>query len=232
MSHHYGGSSHQSMSRQSTYALAQGLGWFSIGLGLAELLAPRRLAASLGMSEHSGLIQAYGAREIATGIGILTQPDPTPWIWGRVGGDALDLATLTAAVPDNPRKGSVLLAMMAVAGVTALDVICAQELSAGRQEDRRRPMVDYSSRSGLPRPAEAMRGAARDFEVPKDMRIPELLRPWTSTGSSRNENREMAGSSTSMHDVADKGEKHSSSSNLKPQLSSTQTVRSAHQTVT
>jgi hypothetical protein len=30
------------------------------------------------MEEHTKLIRAYGAREIATGIGILTQEDPTP----------------------------------------------------------------------------------------------------------------------------------------------------------
>ena len=75
-------------------ALAQGLGWFSIGLGAAELMAPHQLARFLGMEEHTQLIRAYGAREIATGIGILTQEDPTPWMWGRVGGDMLDLGTL------------------------------------------------------------------------------------------------------------------------------------------
>ena len=56
-----------------THTLARGLGWFSIGLGLAELLAPAQGRRFLGMEEHTGLIRAYGAREIATGIGILTQ---------------------------------------------------------------------------------------------------------------------------------------------------------------
>jgi hypothetical protein len=28
-----------------------------------------------------------------------------------------------------------------------------------------------------------MRGAARDMEVPKDMRIPDALRPYTATSS-------------------------------------------------
>ena len=54
-------------------ALAQGLGWFSIGLGVAELVAPAHLARFLGMEERTELIRAYGAREIATGIGILAQ---------------------------------------------------------------------------------------------------------------------------------------------------------------
>ncbi|HEX2527753.1 MAG TPA: DUF4267 domain-containing protein [Geminicoccus sp.] len=224
MTNHY-------VSSSSTHALAQGLGWFSIGLGLAQLLAPRRLATSLGMDEHSGLIQAYGAREIATGIGILTQSDPTPWIWGRVGGDVLDLATLAAAVPNNPRKGNALMAMMAVAGVAALDVICAQELAAHRQDQqRRRTYRDYSNRSGMPRPIAEMRGAARDFEVPKDMRIPELLRPWTSGNPVPNDNRAASSSETTTSTGVTVGQP--SPSGLKPQLSSAQTVKTAHQTVT
>jgi hypothetical protein len=33
----------------------------------------------------------------------------------------------------------------------------------------------------MPRPPEAMRGAARDFKIPRDMRTPEALRPWQAT---------------------------------------------------
>jgi hypothetical protein len=67
----------------ATDTLARGLGWFSIALGIAEVVAPRALARSLGMKGQEGLIAAYGMREIATGIGILASKDPTPWIWGR-----------------------------------------------------------------------------------------------------------------------------------------------------
>jgi hypothetical protein len=35
---------------------------------------------------------------------------------------------------------------------------------------------DYSDRVGMAKPAEAMRGAASDFMVPRDMRQPEPLR--------------------------------------------------------
>src|SRR5690554_2163965 len=80
----------------SAKLLANGLGVFSIGLGLAELLAPRTLARTLGMEGQEMLIQAYGVREIGTGIGILLSSDPAPWIKGRIAGDALDLATLSA----------------------------------------------------------------------------------------------------------------------------------------
>ncbi len=161
-------------------SLARGLGWFSIGLGLVEVLAPGRLTRALGMRGHEGLVQAYGMREIAAGIGILAADDPAPWVWGRVGGDALDLATLaTWLAGSNPRRGNVGLALGAVVGVTVLDVVCAHMLSGEKRPQL--PMRDYSQRRGMPRPPDEMRGAASDFEVPRDMRIPELLRPYASS---------------------------------------------------
>lgn len=158
--------------------LAKGLGLFSIGLGLAELVAARGLCRALGMQGSESLVRAYGVRELATGVAILTSHDPTPWIWGRVGGDAIDLATLAAAHRgDNPQQGNLLLAAAAVAGVTALDVVCAQGLTADK---RPAPAgaFDYGDRTGFPKAPRAMRGAASDFEVPADFRIPDPLRPW------------------------------------------------------
>ena len=150
----------------ATGALARGLGWFSIGLGLFELGAPRFLARQLGMEGNEGLIRAYGAREIASGFAILAAADPMPGVWARVAGDAMDLATLATGLDaDNPQKGSVMLAMAAVGGVTALDVYCATTLT-GESPRPLPPPRDYSRRVGMPRSPGEMRGAARDFEVP------------------------------------------------------------------
>jgi hypothetical protein len=109
-----------------------------------------------------------------TGIGILSQRDPTPWLWGRVAGDAVDLAPLAPGLrADNPRQRNVSVAVATVAGVTMLDAVCAQRLSTAarnRAATRRRPQARaYSRRRGLPRPPEAMRGAARDLKVPEDI---------------------------------------------------------------
>ena len=169
----------------ATDTLARGLGLFSIALGIAEVAAPRALARALGMKGQEGLIAGYGVREIATGIGILASRDPTPWIWGRVAGDGLDLATLATALEgNNPKKGNVGIAMAAVAGVTALDVYCAQTLSRESPHPLP-PMQDYSDRTGYPRGIEQSHGAARDFEVPSDFRTPEALRPYTQPEPSR-----------------------------------------------
>lgn len=138
--------------------LARGLGWFSIALGALELLAPRAVGRQLEMQHETGTIQAYGAREIATGVGILASRDPTWWIWGRVIGDALDLATLAPnADPRNPRRNEVLMAIGAVAGVAILDYLCADALSR-RTEQPAPPMRDYGDRSGFPKSPNAMRG--------------------------------------------------------------------------
>jgi hypothetical protein len=79
----------------NTDALALALGWFSIALGATELLAPGQLARLIGIPAHdrnTKLLRAFGAREVASGIGILTQREKSKWLWSRVGGDAIDLA--------------------------------------------------------------------------------------------------------------------------------------------
>lgn len=111
--------------------LAVGLGWFSIGLGLAELLAPKQLGELIGVDKkRRSLLPYFGLREIASGIGILAMPRPAGAVWSRVGGDAMDLAFLgLALVSDKTDKTKVSVATLAVLGVTALDVLCAQRLS-------------------------------------------------------------------------------------------------------
>ena len=83
-----------------------------------------------GKLQHSMLLRLFGLREMASGVGLITQHQPAPWMWGRVGGDALDLACLGATLTsDDGRPGRIAAAMVAVAGVTALDVLCSQQLS-------------------------------------------------------------------------------------------------------
>jgi hypothetical protein len=113
--------------------LAKGLGWFSIGLGLAELLAPRALGRAIGAGEdHRGLMRTFGLREIAAGVAILAMPRPTKGLWARVAGDALDLTALLVVLRGSLQRGRVAGALGAVAGVTALDIYEAQRLSRSR----------------------------------------------------------------------------------------------------
>src|SRR5690606_32667302 len=136
---------------------ARGLGWFSIGLGLAECLMPRAVARAVGLDGRENLVRAYGLREIATGVGLLASRDPEPWLWGRVAGDALDLATLASARGDegSDRRASA-IGMLAVAQVAAIDIACATALARRReseqQAERIRAALRYEDRSGFPQP--------------------------------------------------------------------------------
>ncbi len=60
----------------ATLKMARILGWLSIGLGVAELLAPRQVGRAVGMEERSGLVRLHGGREIVKGVGILRASDP------------------------------------------------------------------------------------------------------------------------------------------------------------
>jgi hypothetical protein len=166
-----------SASRSDTVlrSAAKGLGVFSIALGVTELVAPRTLARFTGVHGREGLVRAYGLREIVNGIGLLTSNDPRPWLWGRVAGDALDLATL-ASGSRGARSNGAASALWMAAAIGVLDVACAllpDQKGTGAA-------IDYSDRVGLAGPPEQMRGAARDFEVPRDMRPPEALRAYAS----------------------------------------------------
>src|SRR3954471_1456249 len=157
-------------SQSSHDKMARSLGYFSIALGIAELVAPGGICRAAGVRGLEPVVRGYGAREIATGVAILTSHNPEPWIWGRVAGDMADIATVATGLrQDNARRDNNVLALATLAAVTAVDVVCASGLTS-EKGGRRTAIADYSDRSGFPKGLQATRGAARDFKAPKDMR--------------------------------------------------------------
>jgi hypothetical protein len=122
--------------------LADGLGWFSIGLGLAEVAAPATVAQLIGIRDTTrtrGVMRAFGVREIVSGIGILSSRPHPAWLWARVAGDVLDIAALGAApkvVGDRARVGT---AFASLAGALVADVAAARDGHPSRP-DRARPI--------------------------------------------------------------------------------------------
>jgi len=108
--------------------LAQGLGCFSVGLGVAELLAPSALARVIGLPDRPALMRAFGLRELMSGIGILSQRRREFWLWSRVAGDAMDLTLLGSALGSpHAQPDRLAAATAAVVGVTVLDVVSARQ---------------------------------------------------------------------------------------------------------
>ena len=159
--------------------LAKALGWFSIGLGLSQILAAPRYTRALGVEGNEWFVRMAGMREITHGV-LSLSVDKQAGLWSRVGGDAFDIATLASIMRnDNPQRENVRMALIAVLGITALDLIGAEAVTMrhSRARGRNRGQVrDYRDRSGFPRGVQAARGIARDFETPADMRAaPQAL---------------------------------------------------------
>lgn len=111
--------------------LAQGLGWFSVALGAAAVLAPRALASAAGLGrEARGMVRNIGVRELATGVGILSQRNPAPWLWARTVGDVVDLSLLVTGMrPGRRGRARAAFSFTAVAGLLALDALAASHLT-------------------------------------------------------------------------------------------------------
>lgn len=163
-------------SRSFARRFAIGLGWLSLGLGLAELLRPKLFTRALGLDGRQAMVRLHGLRGIGAGIGLLAARDKAPWLWARVAGDGLDIATLAAGLGSRRQRRNVEVAMAMVAGVAALDAYAAY--AASRSHAPAALSYGYGGRSGFPAPPEQMRGLAGDFEVPRDFRTPEPLRPY------------------------------------------------------
>ncbi len=130
-----------------------------------------------------------GLREIASGVGILTQRAPATAVWSRVAGDAIDLACLGAAFMSNrSNRGRVALTTAAVAGATLFDLITAQQLSRGVKT--RNGAIPLTETLTINRKPDELYRYWRDFSnLPKFMNhlmvvdiIDERRSHWVATG--------------------------------------------------
>jgi hypothetical protein len=122
-------------------SVARFLGWFSVGLGTAQVAAPGtlcRLVGAQGDGVGRAVMRAMGVRELTQGIGILVRPRPTGWLWSRVAGDGIDIGLLVVtAVKNDRRRGRTLFGLANVLAVTVPDVLESRRL--GRKQGEPRP---------------------------------------------------------------------------------------------
>lgn len=133
------------------HRLATALGWFSVGLGLAQVVMPTtvvRLAGAEPTPDTLRLMRGLGLRELSAGIGILSGKKTDTWLRARVAGDMMDLALLGRVLADDSSdRLNALVSTLAVAGVTALDVVAAAKCSDGARSSE----VGESSRENVRR---------------------------------------------------------------------------------
>ena len=161
--------------RVAPQQLAKGLGWFSIGLGLAEVAAPKTMARLIGVKNTSNtkkVLRIYGARELGAGIGILSRSNLPGWLWARFAGDLLDLSSLAKAMTcRRNNRGRAIAATAAVAGVTVADIRCAMELTRTKGQKRaHEDTAAISSSITIARDAAEIYGFWRNFS-----RLPEIF---------------------------------------------------------
>jgi uncharacterized membrane protein len=146
--------------------LAKGLGVFSVGLGLAELAAPRAIQRLIGIdacNRNNVIIRALGAREVAHGVGIFARPRS---VWTRLIGDVIDVAFVGIALADDDNDRTRLVpALGALLGVGALDALAAFRAVRGRLGE---PIVAAMTINKSPNEVYEF---WRDFE-----RLPEFMR--------------------------------------------------------
>jgi hypothetical protein len=135
-------------------SLAQFLGWFSIGLGIAQLTAPRVVSRLIGADPNGRaptLLRLRGASELTQGVGILVRPRPAVWLWSRVVGDAVDLGLL-GAILTRHRRARTLFAVANVVAVAVPDYYESRFLGRKRGPVRGQMTVRKAVTINRPRP--------------------------------------------------------------------------------
>ncbi|HEV7656331.1 MAG TPA: SRPBCC family protein [Mycobacteriales bacterium] len=161
--------------RYSGAGLGKTLGWASFALGAPLLAVPGGVARAIGLDDTPGtraLARGVGARELAAGAGILAQSRPVPGLWARVAGDGMDLALLVSGLRSARDRRRLGVALGAVAGIAALDVLAATKLSRRTHPSRTSDGGEFTVRAGVTvnHPAEEAYALWRDFA-----RLPEFM---------------------------------------------------------
>jgi uncharacterized membrane protein len=158
---------------------ARGLGWLSLGLGMARLASPRAPGAvGPRLGGRWGLLpRVMAVRELALGLGLLRWRSAR-WLWARVAGDLMDLALLGRTLRARHGRGRIVGTMAAVAGMTAIDVATGVQL--GRRvpaRSTRTGAVATRSITVACAPAEAYRFWRELPNLPRFMPVVQSVRP-------------------------------------------------------
>ena len=136
---------YEAQSGQGLSPLAAGAGMVILGLGIAQLLAPRQVARSTGVHVHPAVMRASGAMSIASAVNIFNRGKPAPLGLARLAGVALEATMLARSfgqASSQRRLSRLALATAAVAAAGTLD------MSAAVKQSARQKMGERTTESG------------------------------------------------------------------------------------
>ena len=112
-------------------SLVKPLGWFSLALGAAELLAPRKIAAAHGVPKGRNVVRGFGAREIVAGAAVLAKPNSSVPLLVRAAGDVLDIgaAGIATRKARGGKRAMAIASLATVVGFLALDLAVARAVA-------------------------------------------------------------------------------------------------------
>jgi uncharacterized membrane protein len=157
--------------------LADALGWFSLGLGVTQLLTPGLLNRVAGIRDDDGARRwqrIVGVREVGAFAAIMVdRPHPALPLWSRVAGDAMDLALLAGAWARRRESGVRLgLAMANIAAIGGVDAYAALRHTSGSRgrrdangEETGGGSMHAKAAVTVTRPREQVESAWRAFEA-------------------------------------------------------------------
>lgn len=162
--------------------LGRALGWFSIALGIPQLLAPERMNRFIGVDATSGangVMRAVGLQELTVGAAILNTHKPAGWLWSRVAGDFLHLTLLAAALGSKRNEESrVGAAACAVAGVGLADLLAAIRLTRAADAPGTPGVTRLTTAVTVNQPPEEVYRHWRDLsQLPQFMHHLEAVQP-------------------------------------------------------
>ena len=155
----------------------RGLGWMSLGLGVAQLAAPgtvRRISGVDDSQTSRAVVPLVGARELVHAAGLLTSRRKGVWAWTRVVGDAMDLTSLGMAIAHRGgrRRRRLVGVTGAVVGITVVDLLTAVQAIRAKESgsvpavrsSRKGGSMDLRATTTIRKPAPEVFAFWRDLE--------------------------------------------------------------------
>ena len=125
--------------------LQVGAGIVILGLGIAQLLVPRRVSRSTGIHAHPGMVRAAGALSLASAANIFNRGRPAPMGLARLACVALELTMLGRSASHAASRDRSRRLALTGAGIAAAALL---DMGAAVRQGARQGMGERTTESG------------------------------------------------------------------------------------